>query len=150
MSVILSSGLFVLVMLIAAAVFIQGDIAVSLSQFAEWVWPKIRWVRHIRKLINVPFHVYLHKRTRNMPFCLGQVWVGVGTSIRVIGKAQNGDWVLQLSKDIQGIMSPLHFREKIYDEALYLYEWDQSIDYLPTIDSIHGLPVIILKRHYPF
>jgi hypothetical protein len=142
------AGLF-----LAAAVgfLIQGDIAVSLSQFGGWMKPKLRktWLvlRNIRRLVNVPFHMYLHRQTRMMPLCLGQVWAGANRTVRIIGKASNGDWVLELSKDIQAIESTFHLRNRIHDEVLYLYEWDKSISYVPTITSINGLQAVVLKRY---
>lgn len=146
--IILSWLVFVLIMVFAAAMVVQGDIAVSLSQLWGWTWPKIRPIRHIRRLVNLPFHIQHHRRTRNMSVALGQVWCGASftKTVRVIGKASNGDWVLQLTDSIQAIESPTHFRDRIFVDALYLYEWDQSINYIPTVDSIYGLKVVILKR----
>lgn len=149
--VILSWAFFAIIVLVTAVFVIQGEIAVSLSQFWSWLkpraWAKLRSLRHLRRLVNVPFHIYLHRRTRNMPFALGQVWAGVGKTVRVIGKASNGDWVLELTEHIQGVESSAHFRERVWGDILYLYEWDQSINYIPTIDSICGMKAVVLKRY---
>lgn len=148
MHTVLSWMSFIAVMLGAGVFVIQGDIAVSLSQFWSWIKPKLRSLRHIRRLVNVPFHIYLHRRTRLRPFALGQVWAGVGSrTVRIIGKATNGDWVLELSPSIQAIESSHHLRERVWEDVLYLYEWDQSINYIPTIDSICGMQSVILKRY---
>lgn len=152
--------LFVAAMLLLAVVFVvQGDIAQSLSQFAGWLkvrvgpftsraWKKLRTLRHIRRLVNVPFHLYLHRRTRLMPFCLGQVWNGAGFHcIRIIGRATNGDFVVQLDESIEVLESSAKLRARVENEALYLYEWDQSIDYTPLITAFDGVQAVVLKRY---
>jgi hypothetical protein len=151
MHVIMHFIIPILVLVIACSlsyyIIINGDIKGSLVDFGKWAWPKLRALRHTRRLVNVPFHVHLHRRTREMPFCLGQVWNGIGKSVRLIGKAENGDWILDLGDDITGLESSQNLRNRIYDDILYLYEWDQSIDYIPTIGNMNGLKTVVLKRY---
>ncbi len=148
----------VAVAVIGGAYFIiQGDIAESLGMFFKWVkpkfkafgakiWPHIRAIRHIRRLVNVPFHLYLHRQTRRMPFCLGQVWVGVLGPMRLIGKTETGDWIADLGKGVTGVGPTHYIRGLVEEHAMYLYEWDQSIDYIPTIGTLNGMRTITLKR----
>lgn len=129
MHVIVPVLVLVAATVLAYFIIVKGEMQDSLVDFKNWVWPRLRALRHIRRLVNVPFHLYLHRRTRNMPFCLGQVWLGAGKSMRLVGKAENGDWISDLGNCVTGLDSSQSLRNRIHDDIMYLYEWDQSIDY---------------------
>ena len=139
--------------LVGSAVFIlQGDVLTSVSQFCSWtnVKEKLRSLRHVRRLVNVPFHVYLHRKTCRTVFCLGQVWVGVNNTMKIMGKTQDGDWIAQLPDNVTLIADPGEIRQRIYDHAMYLYEWDETLtNHVPTVGMMNGIRSIVLKQVPP-
>lgn len=139
----------------------KGEVLDACKDF--WTWSKtklqaVNWVRiakkawlrirDIRLLINAPFSSRLHKRTKGMTFALGQVWVGRGQRLTIIGKTSDRRWVFECKSrhrktQLRTVLTSAELREHIHESVMYLYDMSEDLKYTAKKVQVSGIDAVI-------